>query len=221
MSNARKEQLVATLEQKARIAPREQAAQLEAIARQLEFLNASAEYSEICLRAGNQQGKSETAAFAVAMHATGMYPDWYKGRRWDHPVRIWECGESTTAVRDVNQRKLFGPAGNDELLGTGFVPKSCIGKVIIGHGSGGAFDKVLVKHASGGWSEIIFKTYEMERSKWQGDSVDLLHCDEGPPVAHYMEGLARLIATQGLAISTFTPLSGLKQDTAEIFREIA
>ena len=176
--------------------------------KQLEFLNATADYSEVCLRAGNQQGKTETGGWFMGASLTGIYPPWFKGRRWDRPIRAWACGESTTAVRDVAQRKLFGPPGDDSGLGTGFVPKDCVGKIIVGHGAGGGFDKVLVKHSSGGWSEVTFKSYDQDRGKWQGESIDLLWCDEEPPPDHYNEGIARLIATNGLAISTFTPLSG-------------
>jgi phage terminase large subunit-like protein len=177
--------------------------------KQTEFIAATADHIEVALRAGNQQGKSECAAYFVSVVATGRYPDWWKGRRWDRPVRIWAAGESTTAVRDVNQRKLCGPPGDESMLGTGFIPKDAIGKTILGHGAGGALDKVLVKHVSGGTSEITFKSYDQERGKWQGETLDLLWCDEEPPVDHYMEGLARLVATGGLAISTFTPLNGL------------
>ena len=42
-----------------------------------------------------------------------------------------------------------------------------VGK-ILGHGAGGALhDKIMVRHAGGGTSELTFKSYDQERSKWQ------------------------------------------------------
>jgi phage terminase large subunit-like protein len=114
-------------------------------------------------------------------------------------------------VRDVSQRKLCGPPGDDALFGTGMIPKALIAGKILGHGAGGAFDTIKVKHTSGGTSEISFKSYDQDRSKWQGATLDWLWCDEEPPLDHYLEGLARLVATRGLAYSTFTPLNGMAQ----------
>ena len=121
------------------------------------------------------------------------------------------AGESSVAVRDISQRKLCGPPGDDEFFGTGMLPKSLIVGKILGHGAGGAFDLIKVKHVSGGISEIAFKSYDQDRSKWQGATLDWVWCDEEPPLEHYLEALARLVATNGLAYSTFTPLNGLAQ----------
>lgn len=177
--------------------------------KQIAFAAASADYSEIALRAGNQQGKTHIGAAMMAIWLTGQYPKWWKGRRWDRPVRAWACGESATAVRDVSQNKLCGPPGNDELYGTGMIPKAALVGKILGHGAGGSLDKIMVRHVSGGTSELTFKSYDQERSKWQGATLDIVWCDEEPPVDHYMEALARLIATHGLIYSTFTPLIGM------------
>lgn len=177
--------------------------------KQKEFCNATADHSEVVLQAGNQLGKSEIGAYVATVFATGLYPDWWKGRRFDHPTRGWATGESTVAVRDVSQRKLCGPPGDESLFGTGMIPKDLIVGRILGHGAGSALDTVKIKNTSGGISEISFKSYDQDRSKWQGATLDWLWCDEEPPVEHYMEGLARLVATGGLAYSTFTPLNGL------------
>lgn len=177
-------------------------------AKQIEFCNATADYREIVLQAGNQLGKSEIGSYMASVFATGLYPEWWKGRRWDRPTRGWAGGESSVAVRDISQRKLCGPPGDDALFGTGMLPKSLIVGKIIGHGAGGAFDTIKVRHVSGGTSEIAFKSYDQERSKWQGATLDWLWFDEEPPLEHYLEGLARLGATEGVAFSTFTPLQG-------------
>lgn len=177
--------------------------------KQIEFCKATADKTEICLRAGNQVGKSTIGAIMMAIVLTGLYPDWWQGRRWDRPVRAWACGESRDAVRDVLQRKLCGPPGDEANFGTGTIPKHLLTGKILSHGAGGAFDKVFVRHVGGGTSELTFKSYDQERSKWQGESLDVIWCDEEPPIEHYFEALARTIATGGIVYSTFTPLQGL------------
>src|SRR5262249_25032507 len=51
--------------------------------KQIEFLAAGAKSRERLLMAGNQIGKTLAGGFEAAMHATGRYPDWWKGRRFD------------------------------------------------------------------------------------------------------------------------------------------
>jgi len=206
---ARKDDIIKVLEDQARTKRENRLKSFAPYPKQIEFCNATADHSEVVLQAGNQLGKSEIGSYLAAVFATGLYPDWWKGRRFDHPTRGWATGESTVAVRDISQRKLCGPPGDDAMFGTGMIPKSLIVGKILGHGAGGAFDTIKVKHVSGGTSEISFKSYDQERSKWQGTTLDWIWFDEEPPMEHYLEGLARLVATGGLAYSTFTPLNGL------------
>ena len=42
--------------------------------------------------AANQVGKTWSAGMEVAMHATGIYPDWWTGRRWDRATTGWVAG---------------------------------------------------------------------------------------------------------------------------------
>ncbi|MFZ0692858.1 MAG: terminase family protein [Alphaproteobacteria bacterium] len=205
----RKDELLKVLEAQAKAKRENRLLSFQPYPKQIEFVNATKDYREVVLQAGNQLGKSEIGAYMAAVFATGLYPDWWQGRRWDRPTRGWACGESTVAVRDISQRKLCGPPGDDALFGTGMIPKSLIVGKILGHGAGGAFDIIKVKHVSGGISEIAFKSYDQDRSKWQGATLDWIWPDEEPPVEHYLEGLARLGATEGLAYSTFTPLNGM------------
>src|SRR5512138_125038 len=53
------------------------------------LLNASANYREICMLGGNRSGKSVLGAYITACHATGIYPDWYTGKRFKRPTKIW------------------------------------------------------------------------------------------------------------------------------------
>src|SRR5258708_5513527 len=59
--------------------------------KQAEFHAAGSEFRERILIAANQVGKTWAAGFEVAMHATGLYPDWWIGRRFNRPTR-WVVG---------------------------------------------------------------------------------------------------------------------------------
>ena len=173
--------------------------------RQLEFIAASLTASEIAILAGNRQGKTLTGGVMAAVWATGLYPSWWPGRRWDRPTTGWVCGDSTGALIQGAQEKIMGKLGS---FGSGLIPKKCLSKVTPGHGSGGGLDWINVKHVDGGESVVFFKSYDQDREKWQGAEVDWIWCDEEPPMAHYLEALARLISSRGLIFSTFTPLKG-------------
>src|SRR5262245_44345715 len=56
--------------------------------KQAEFHEAGAKYRERLLMAGNQVGKTWAAAMETSMHVTGIYPDWWKGFRFDRPIRV-------------------------------------------------------------------------------------------------------------------------------------
>ena len=47
--------------------------------KQKEFHAAGSQYRERMLIAANQVGKTLCAAAEVAMHMTGLYPDWWEG----------------------------------------------------------------------------------------------------------------------------------------------
>src|SRR5690606_3321593 len=51
--------------------------------------------------AANGGGKSVCAAYEDACHVTGIYPEWWTGKRFDHPVHIWVAGPDAVTVRDT------------------------------------------------------------------------------------------------------------------------
>lgn len=172
---------------------------------QLEFLNSTA--NTICLFGGNRVGKSLSGSFAVKCHATGSYPDWWRGIRYAAPVDIWVIGVTAQRVRDTIQEKLFGKLGR---MGTGMIPKAAIveSSIIKKTGTPMAIDRVDIKHVSGGLSNIQFFSYEMDREKFQGSSVSLIWLDEEPPEPIYNECKMRVLDCAGTIFFTFTPLSG-------------
>jgi phage terminase large subunit-like protein len=183
--------------------------------KQWEFINLGAVKNERCLFAGNRYGKSETGAFETACHCTGFYPPEWKGRRFDHPVNAWVAGEGGQHNRDVLQYKLFGPPGNPDALGSGFIPRDAlVGQPTAARGGvADAFDTAQIKHYTNGvfdgLSRLQFKSYEQGRKKFQGADLDLIWWDEEPTEDVYVEGKARTINRGGMTFMTFTPLQGM------------
>lgn len=183
--------------------------------KQLEFHRLGKTKRERLIRAGNQQGKTFSVAAEAAYHLTGLYPEWWDGRRWTRPVVVWASGETAEATRDNPQRALLGLPGEE---GTGAIPKRCLGgDGLYGMASGTAdlYDFIRVKHFTNGrhdgWSMLRFHYYAQGRRKWQGPPVDFVWFDEEPPEDIYDEGLARTIATGGMAAMSFTPLMGMSK----------
>lgn len=182
--------------------------------KQQQFLDLGATKRERLLLAGNQNGKTETGAYETALHLTGQYPKGWKGRRFKKPVRAWAAGESSLLVRDVQQKKLCGPPGVPAEQGTGMIPSACLMDTSLARGVTDAYDTIHVQwhNAAGkpdGMSSLTFKSYEQGRTKFQGEPVDWIWCDEEPPEDVYSECLTRTTATGGIIIITFTPLKGL------------
>jgi phage terminase large subunit-like protein len=156
---------------------------------------------------GNQSGKTLSCAAEVTWHLTGAYPDWWTGKRFDKPIRVWAVGESGQLVRDTLQKKLCG----DQEFGTGIVPLESFGKKpVMVPGGTGAIDTMFVTHqtdgVADGTSSLTFKSFEMRREKLQGETIDLIWIDERPSEDIYSELLARTSASDGHVIVSFTPI---------------
>ena len=180
--------------------------------KQTEFHDAGLRWRERLLMAGNQQGKTYSGAAEAAMHLTGEYPVIWNGRRFDHPVKAWICGESSILVRDGPQALLCGTPGVEEDRGTGLIPKEALKDWSLARGVTDAYDTIQVVHKTNGVvdgiSTATFKSYEQGRQKFQMATLDFLWLDEEPPEDVYNECLARITATGGLLYMTFTPLKG-------------
>lgn len=151
-------------------------------------------------------GKTVAGSMEMAMHLTGLYPDWWEGRRFSKAIIAWGGSVTGVGTRDTVQRLVVGRPGQ---LGTGSIPLKCIVETKTAPGVADALDHVKVKHVTGGVSLLYFKTYEQGREKWQGETLDVVWFDEEPPQDIYMEGLTRTNATGGIAFMTFTPLLGM------------
>jgi len=171
------------------------------------FFAAGLDYRERLFLAANRVGKSEgVGGYETTLHLTGLYPDWWPGRRFIRPVEGWVAGQTNQTTRDISQNILMGPINN---LGTGLIPGACIGRTVRKAGFPDAFDTIEVKHVSGGMSLLGFKAYDQKRKSFEGTGKDFIWLDEEPPEDVFTECLIRTMTTNGIVILTFTPLMGM------------
>src|SRR6516165_4032436 len=174
--------------------------------RQKEFHDAGALYRERLLCAANQVGKTFAAAMELAAHASGQYPSWWQGYRFDRAIRAWAAGETTEVVRATIQLLLLGEPGQH---GTGCIPKSALVEVVPARGLAELADIIRVQHVSGDVSTISLKAYSQGRERFQGATIDYLWLDEEPDPEIFSEALTRTNIAAGPAVLTFTPLKGM------------
>lgn len=170
------------------------------------FFDAGADYKERIFLASNRTGKTIAGAYESACHLTGEYPDWWIGRRFDHPIHGWAMGSTARSTRDIVQKELLGPIGN---WGSGMIPLEKIGRFWALQGTPQGVDVIEVKHKSGGMSTLGFKNYEQKLEAFYGTALHFVWPDEECPDDIYNECLIRTMTTDGIVYVTFTPLKGL------------
>lgn len=180
----------------------------------LEFFRVGKDYRERCFMAGNRLGKTlGGGGYETSAHLTGLYPEWWEGRRFDHPIRAWAAGKTNETTRDTIQQTLLGEvvhtSGTRKVSGTGVIPGYLLEQPLWKAGVQDLVDTVKVKHVSGGWSQLGFKAYNQGRGSFEGTARHLIWLDEEPDDAVYGECLIRTATTDGLIMLTFTPLFGL------------
>lgn len=182
----------------------------------LEFFRVGALYRERCFMAANKVSKTfGGGGYETTCHLTGLYPDWWEGRRFDHPTRFWAAGKTNETTRDIIQiQTLLGKTkyvgGQRMVSGTGLVPGHLIGK-LTWKSSTNFVDTAEIKHVSGGWSLLGLKSYEQKRGSFEGTAQHGIWLDEEPDVGIYGECLIRTATTNGIIILTFTPLEGMSE----------
>lgn len=173
-----------------------------------EFFEAGPTHRERLMLAANRVGKTEgVGGYELTLHLTGQYPEWWKGRRFDRPIRAWAAGDTGKTVREILQYKLLGPVG---AWGTGLIPGDSISRIV--RGTGGVADTVeivYIRHTGGQDSTLIFKSYDQRREAFQGTEQDVIWLDEEPSLDIYTECLLRTMTNNGMIMLTFTPLLGM------------
>jgi phage terminase large subunit-like protein len=206
--------------------------------KQEEFHNLTA--SEKMIRAGNQLGKTQSAAAQMTMDSLALYPNWYKGRKFLVPPKIerpydfigWYGCTTSGKTRDGAQVKLLGDVRQQGGLGTGLIPlDNIVGKPTMARGIADFVDTVSLRRETGGTAILRGKTFEMGREAWQGEPVDVVWGDEDPgDFEIYGECQARLTTTKGNIIWSMSPMLGVtpvrrhfkerKPGTAEVLMTI-
>lgn len=179
---------------------------------QQEFITLTKEFSAVCLCAANRIGKTYTGTYIDSIHLLGIYPDDWKGHRFDAPITAWLLGYSGEKTRDLLQHELFGRLSQGKLLG-GLIPPEFIVDYKAMAGTSGALREVRVKHSSGKISTCQFWSYSQGQHALMGDSVDWYHIDEEPKdQSIYPQVLTRTATGDGgkggRGILTFTPENG-------------
>lgn len=158
----------------------------------------------------NGIGKTEgVGGYEVVCHLTGLYPDWWTGKRFHRAIKAWCAGDTNKTLRESIQPKLLGDEGNH---GTGLIPFDLLGTVKVKQNTNGVIDYVLVKHVpTGKWSRLVFKSYEEGRESFQASDVDLIWLDEEPKSNIMTECVHRFRGrtADGHMLLTFTPVNGI------------
>ena len=194
----------------------------ELYSKHLEFFEMGAMYQQRMFMAANRIGKTEGAgAYETTLHLTGEYPEWWKGKRFEKPTKVWAAGYTGETTRDIVQYAMLGSISD---IGSGMIPKHRIKDMSPKAGVPGAVDTVYVEHVpTGRLSTLAFKQYKQGRKAFEGTKRDVIWFDEEADLDVYNEALLRITSaksfgyrdgdeqSKGIIYTTFTPLEGLSE----------
>jgi hypothetical protein len=119
----------------------------------------------------------------IAMHTTGLYPDWWVGHRFKYPILCWAVGITGDSTRKVLQKELFGTSmGKDiQALGSGALPRSCIDFENL-EKDGHRILNCKIKHFDSegiedGYSTLEFRSTQQGEHVLMGPTVDYIWLD--------------------------------------------
>lgn len=155
----------------------------------------------------------------MSLHLTGRYPDWWQGKRFSSPIKAWAAGLTSVKVRDSLQMELLGQIVRDPNgpknqvvgIGTGMIPKECVANTRPRQGIPDAVDTAYIRHVSGGISVLHFKSYDQGVDAFSAEAIHVIHLDEEPDRAIYVECGIRTMTTKGIIMITATPLLGMTE----------
>ena len=184
----------------------------------IEHFTAGAQYKARIFMAGNRIGKSWAGGYETTCHATGWYPDWWKGWRRNEPSQILIGAKTTKTLKKVTQKVLFGRSirgdkGRFKVRGDGMVPPEAIlhDTAIFTPNAPGTLSEIGIRFRDSvsEWSMLELCSYEQGRAIFEGTEYDFAWLDEECDEEIYSEAITRLMTTEGRMIITFTPLDGL------------
>lgn len=225
MSAATKAELLALLQEKQRRRSINQLKSFKPYPWQRKFYAAGMANKQRTLLAANRTGKTYSAAFEVACHLTGQYPEWWDGYRFDHPIRCWALGVTGEQIRDVIQKNLLGEFEGDKPSGKGAIPGDCIGEFIRSPQTRNLIKDIQIKHVSGEWSSLSLKAYSQGQHVLMGESIDFIWIDEEPvDQAIYPQCLTRTATGDrgrgGRVMLSFTPENGMTPLVAQFLEDL-
>ena len=171
-------------------------------------------YKNYCTAGMIHHNTEGAGGYELTLHLTGLYPEWWNGKRFSRPIQAWAAGDTSTTVRDIIQEKLWGKFLEP---GTGLIPKDHIIGRSLKRGLADAIDTINVRHVSGGVSQLVLKSYDQRRESFQGTKIDVIWLDEEMDIDIYTECLLRTTDTtgdhtqNGIIMLTFTPLMGMSE----------
>lgn len=146
---------------------------------------------------GNRVGKTEWGAEEVAEYATAHH----EYRSVSPPFDIWAVCPSFEAQEGTTQKKLLTYLPEKDIEHIDYIRGRIIRKITLKNGV-----------------NIIFKSYEQGREKFQGAGVRLIWFDEEPPHDIWEECFVRVEAGQQLdVILTMTAVKGMTWVYDEIY----
>ncbi len=165
------------------------------------------------LMAANGVGKTWCAAMETAFHATGRYPDWWKGSRFHYPVEVIVGAKTNDAAVKVVQKELFGEIMDKRSIGTGAIPKEYLNPNFkMKPGIPGAIGEALVKHITGKWSKISIMSYDQKPKAFMGTRFDVGWLDEEPPQEIWSQFIRGTLSRKNAILYiTATPEEGMTQ----------
>ena len=181
----------------------------EKYVKQLDFFNAGREYKLRLFMSANRIGKTLAAAYELTCHLTGIYPDWWTGKRYSTNSEWWVCGVDSKLILSTLQPMLLGQVGD---FGTGMIPYDLLDFETLKDAKKAdtGVSVFRVKHITGTCSSVEFKSYESGRETFKGTARSIW-LDEEPPISVFTECLLRTATGDNALMMTFTPLKGISE----------
>lgn len=183
---------------------------------QLNWIEASKTYRQRYLSAANRIGKTYSACMELAIHITGLYPEWWNGRKFDfkEPATFWAIGVSQDALASSLYKNLLGVTDCRNLtdLGSGTIPRDNINIFSLVK-DGARCIQLRVKHVNGHENVLQFFASTQDESVFMGASVDYVLMDEQFPneTELFAQCFTRTATTRGMVSVTATPEKGQTQ----------
>lgn len=146
----------------------------------------------ILLFGGNRAGKTTPVSYKVLKKGLAR------------KLKIWVCGETFADSVAIQQKKI-----------SDLVPKAQVKYGTYDDINGYTNRKLLLKNGT----MYTFKSYDQGRTAFQSDDIDLIWCDEEPPLDIIKEIKMRLIDRNGQLIISMTSLKGITDLIASLYED--